>query len=398
MKDAGEFRDVKACQPGVDGAANRRWMEGQPAGAMDDETCMRRALELARMASGRTSPNPMVGAVVVRDGRVVGEGYHRRAGTPHAEVLALQQAGPLARGATLFVNLEPCAHQGRTPPCTRAIIEAGVRRVVAAMVDPNPLVGGKGLEELRQAGIQVDVGVLEKESMRLNEAFAKFITTRRPFVSMKCALSLDGKAATRSGESQWISGDESRARGHELRDRYDAIMVGVGTVIRDDPLLTTRLRVGEGRDPLRIIVDSRCRTPLEARVIKHRSRVPTVIATTEGSPRERREALRQSGAEVWVLRSRGERVDLQHLLEEMGKREIISVLLEGGPTLNAGALEAGIVDKLYFFIAPIIIGGREAPGPVGGEGAARLSAAARVTEVQVERLGEDLLVSGYLEG
>ncbi|MEW6772153.1 MAG: bifunctional diaminohydroxyphosphoribosylaminopyrimidine deaminase/5-amino-6-(5-phosphoribosylamino)uracil reductase RibD [Bacillota bacterium] len=364
-----------------------------PARLTDDESFIRRTLELAARARGLTSPNPLVGAVVVRDGRVVAEGYHRRAGLPHAEIEALQAAGEAARGATLYVNLEPCCHTGRTGPCTEAIIAAGVKRVVAAMVDPNPLVAGKGIARLREAGIDVAVGVVEDEARRLNEAFIKYVTARRPFVVLKTAMSLDGKIATVTGESRWITGEAAREYVHQLRNTCDAVLVGIGTVLKDDPSLTTRLPEG-GRDPVRVILDSSARMPLEARVLNQDSEAPTLVATTEVAPAERLAALRQAGAEVLVC-GRGPQVNLDLLLAELAAREIVSVLVEGGSTVNASFLLQGLVDKVVWFIAPRIIGGREALGPVGGSGIRHLARAIRLTETVVKQLGADLCVEGY---
>ncbi|HIE13634.1 MAG TPA: bifunctional diaminohydroxyphosphoribosylaminopyrimidine deaminase/5-amino-6-(5-phosphoribosylamino)uracil reductase RibD [Desulfotomaculum sp.] len=361
---------------------------------LTDEAFMRRTFELAAQARGWTSPNPMVGAVIVRDGRVVAEGYHRRVGLPHAEVEALRAAGEDARGSTLYVSLEPCCHTGRTGPCTEAIIAAGVKRVVAAMADPNPLVSGKGFARLKESGVEVEFGILEREARRLNEAFIKFITTRRPFVILKTAMSLDGKIATATGESKWITGEEAREYVHQLRNACDAVLVGIGTVLKDDPSLTTRLP-GGGRDPARVVVDSRARTPLEARVLNQRSEAATFIAVTEMAPPERMEALKQAGAQVLVC-GPGPAVDLKFLLAALAEREIASVLVEGGSAVNASFLLQGLVDKLVWFIAPLIIGGREAIGPVGGTGVRSLAKAIRLSELSVRQLGSDLCIEGYL--
>lgn len=355
---------------------------------------MRRALALARRAAGRTSPNPLVGAVVVRDGRVVGEGYHRKAGTPHAEVHALRAAGALAQGATLYVTLEPCDHHGRTPPCTEAILAAGIRRVVTATIDPNPLVAGRGLERLRRAGVEVVTGVLEDEARELNEAFFKYITAGRPLVTYKYAMTLDGKAAARTGASRWISGPAARRLVHRLRAQADAVLVGVGTILADDPELT--VRDARGRDPVRVVVDSLLRTPPTARVVAAaaRSGAPTWIATTPAAPAERRAALQAAGAEVLVLPARDGRVDLAALMAELGRREVTSVLLEGGPTLAAAALDAGLIDRVAAFVCPLLLGGAEAPGPVGGRGYATPDEAPRLEGVRLRRVGGDFLVTG----
>jgi diaminohydroxyphosphoribosylaminopyrimidine deaminase/5-amino-6-(5-phosphoribosylamino)uracil reductase len=357
---------------------------------------MQRALELAALARGRTSPNPMVGAVIVRAGEVVGEGYHQQAGTPHAEVHALRAAGALARGATLYVNLEPCNYYGRTPPCTEAILSAGIAEVHMAMLDPNPRVNGQGRARLEAAGIRTVVGECEQEARELNEAFSTYITAGRPFVIARYAASLDGKIATRTGESRWISGQPARLRVHELRDTMDAILVGANTVLVDDPLLTTRLPSGEGHHPLRIVADSRGRVPLEARVFDPVLPGRTLVAATAAFPGQQREMLEQRGVEVLVLPadSRG-RVDVLALLVELGRREVSSLLLEGGGTLLEAFFRARLVDKLLAFIAPLIIGGREAPGAVGGEGFTHLQEAPRLARVRVEMVGEDMLVSGY---
>ncbi|QGP92998.1 Riboflavin biosynthesis protein RibD [Neomoorella glycerini] len=362
----------------------------------EDVEYMRRALKLARQGLGRTSPNPAVGAVIVRDGRVVGEGYHQQAGTPHAEVHALQAAGEAARGATLYVTLEPCCHYGRTPPCTEAIITAGIRRVVAAMADPNPKVAGGGFQALRRAGIEVETGLLEDEARRLNEAFIKYITTGLPWVTLKMALTMDGKIATRTGASRWITGPAARQKAHELRDTHDAILVGIGTVLADDPELTTRLPGGKGRDAVRVILDSHLRLPLTARVLNLASPAPTLVATTAAAPGEARQQLAARGIEVIVLPAEDGRVAWQPLLAELARRQLTSILVEGGARVNATALAAGVVDKVVAFIAPKIFGGINAPGPVGGPGVASPDEAWQLARIRVEPCGEDIMLSGYL--
>ncbi len=360
-----------------------------------DDGFMRRALRLAERGRGRTSPNPMVGAVLVRNGRVVGEGFHPRAGEPHAEIMALRQAGEAARGATLYVTLEPCCHFGRTPPCTQAIIAAGVAEVHMAMLDPNPRVAGQGRAELEAAGIRTFVGELEAEARALNEVFIHWITTERPFVLVKFAMSLDGKIATRTGDSRWITGPEARRRGHQFRDQADAILVGVNTVIADNPQLTTRLDGADVHHPLRVILDSRGRIPLIARVLDPALPGRTMVATTEAMSLERHRALASRGARVSVLPSRNGRVSLPDLLERLGQEEITSVLVEGGETVIGAFFAHRLVDKVAAFIAPMIIGGREAPTPVGDLGVERISQALRLERVQVERVGSDLLITGY---
>ncbi len=361
-----------------------------------DEQFMAEALALAAQGRGRTSPNPMVGSIVVKDGRVLGRGYHVKAGAPHGEAAALGDAGAQAQGATLYVTLEPCCHYGRTPPCTKAIIAAGIRRVVAAMRDPNPLVSGQGLEELRQAGIEVKLPVLEAEAAALNEVFIKYITTKRPFVLLKVAASLDGKIATVSGESRWITNERSRLLVHQLRDQVDAVMVGINTVLRDDPLLTTRLPGGGGRDPMRIIVDSRLRLPCEARVLTTSTTACTLIATTREAPREKRLQLEAAGAKILIVEGDGPGVPLGALMEQLGAMQVTSILLEGGGELHSSALRAGIVDKVLYFLAPKLIGGRAAPSAIGGEGFARLDEAVTLERMQVRPLDDDLLIEGYV--
>lgn len=361
-----------------------------------DEHYMKIALDLAKKAEGYTSPNPLVGAVVVKDGEIVGRGYHARAGDPHAEIVALREAGERAQDATLYVNLEPCCHYGRTGPCVEAILAAKVKKIVVAMIDPNPLVAGKGIAWLKQSGVAVTTGVLAEEAARLNEVFVKYITTGLPFVVLKAAMSLDGKIATREGESKWITSVAARFYGHRLRHRYDAILVGVNTVILDDPALTARLPEGGGKDPVRIIVDSQARTPPEARVITRQSGSPTLVAVTPAAPEERVTALKKAGAQILVVPAENGRVNLKLLMKELAKREITSVLIEGGGEVHASALGAGIVDKVIWFIAPKIIGGKEAPGPVGGHGAGRLGEATLLKDVLLMRFGEDICVEGYV--
>ena len=368
---------------------------------MQDEDFMRVALNLARNATGRTSPNPLVGAVIVREGRIVGAGWHRKAGTPHAEIHALNMAGDLASDATLYVTLEPCSHHGRTGPCAEAVVKAGIKRCVIAMEDPNPKVAGKGIAILEQVGIEVRCGVLEEEARELNEVFLKWITSKRPFVVLKTAMSLDGKIATATGKSQWITGEAARRRGHEFRDIYDSILVGIGTVLADDPSLTTRLPDGAGKNPVRIVVDSQARTPLTAKVITD-GQARTIIAVSGQAPVHRIVALREAGAEVIEAFDKSKsdlsKVDLSILMEKLGAMEISSVYVEGGGTVNFSLLKAGLVDKVYAFIAPKLIGGREALTPVEGEGFAELTEAVELERTTVETIGQDILLTGYVKG
>ncbi|MCE2414129.1 bifunctional diaminohydroxyphosphoribosylaminopyrimidine deaminase/5-amino-6-(5-phosphoribosylamino)uracil reductase RibD [Candidatus Poribacteria bacterium] len=359
---------------------------------------MRRALDLARQAIGRTSPNPLVGTVIVKDGKIIGEGYHQKAGAPHAEVHALNAAGEDAKGATLYTNLEPCCHWGRTPPCTEALIHAGIAHVYIAEVDPNPNVAGKGVQQLQDAGISVHVGVCEQEASDLNEAHRKYIQTGRPFVILKIAMSLDGKIATPSGESQWITSEASRQRGHEVRDAVDAILVGRGTVASDNPALTTRLQDREGRDAIRIVLDSLGRTRTDARIFNPESEADVIVVVTPKAPSENVDALEKAGAEViTVPAAHGNSVCFKRLMEVLGKREITSVLIEGGGEINASALAAGVVDKVMCFIAPKLIGGQNAPGPIGGVGIRSLTDATNLQRVSITPIAEhNFLIEGYL--
>ncbi len=361
-----------------------------------DEKYMRMALQLAEKARGRTSPNPMVGAVVVKNGRVISRGYHHRAGEPHAEAMALRKAGLKAKGATLYVTLEPCSHTNkRTPPCSPLVIRSGVIRVVIAMIDPNPRVSGGGVKTLRKAGIDVATGVLEAEARKLNEAFIKFITTGMPFVTLKIAQTLDGKIATATGESKWITGEQAREEGHKLRDSNDAILVGVNTVLQDDPSLTTR--IPKGRDPIRVIVDTKLRTPLKAKVITQKSSAKTYIATLDAMPKDKLVKLLDAGAEILIARGARGRVDLKALMKMLGEIGVTSVLIEGGAEVNASALRSGIVDKVIMFIAPMLMTGTNSLCSIGGISPAKLSHAVRLYDVASRPVGQDLLVEGYIK-
>lgn len=353
---------------------------------------MREALALARRGEGATSPNPMVGAVVVADSRVVGRGHHPRAGEPHAEVFALREAGIQARGATLYVTLEPCVHWGRTPPCTEEIIRAGVRRVVAAMVDPDPRVRGQGLRRLADAGVETRVGVEEEEARRLNEAYVKHRTTGLPFVTAKWAMTLDGRMATRCGDSRWISGEGSRAIVHRYRATTDAILVGIGTVLRDDPWLTARPPVP--RNPRRVVLDSRLRIPPGARVLAQDG-TPVTVATTRRADPEARRRLEAGGVEVLVLDGPDGRVSVPALLHELGRRDITSLLVEGGSTVHGSFMDLGLVDKVVVFIGPQIVGGA-GPPPVSGTGVALLAQAWRVSRSSVRQVEQDVMIEGYV--
>ena len=354
---------------------------------------MLRALELARASVGETSPNPPVGAVVVRDGQIVGEGKTQPAGQDHAEIVALLQADELARGATLYVTLEPCWHYGRTPPCTNAIIAAGVAEVHVSMVDPNPRVDGRGIAALRAAGIEVVLGECREEAEELVAPHAVYITTGMPLVTLKFAMSLDGKIATRTGDSKWITCEESRRYVHTLRSQSDAIMAGIGTVLADDPQLTARYSndVPFARQPLRVVVDSRGNVPPDATMLSQPGK--TLVAVSEISE-DAREALESAGAEVFFAPTGNGRVNLRALLTELGRREVTSVFVEGGGVLSGSLLDAHLVHQVVAFVAPTIIGGDRAPSPVGGQGVALMSDAIRLSAVKIERFGEDVAIIG----
>ncbi len=358
---------------------------------------MRLALGLAARGIGRTFPNPMVGAVVVKRGQVVGKGYHRKAGTPHAEIHALEDAGNQANGATLYVTLEPCNHHGRTPPCTHAIIRSGVRRVVVGCGDPNPRVSGGGADYLRSQGIRVDVGILEQKCFRLNEPFIKHVTTGLPLVVAKMAASLDGKIATHLGDSRWISNERSRRFVHELRSTVDAILVGVGTVIADNPRLTTRLPRKKGKNPLRIILDTHLRIPPDSQVVSQTNEAPTLIATGPKPFKKRKMALEGQGVEVLPLPLARGRVSLPELVNHLGNRDISSLLVEGGAEVHGAFFYDNLVDKVYMFFAPKIIGGNSAVPMVGGIGVASVAEALPLRDLRFRQFDGDIMVEGYME-
>lgn len=365
-----------------------------PTAQAEDVGYMLRALELARRAEGRTAPNPAVGAVIVRDGVIVGEGFHPAAGESHAEIYALRQAGEAAQGATLYVTLEPCCHSGRTGPCTTAVIAAGIVRVVAGCRDPNPKVAGGGFEQLQSAGIQVESGILATECRRLIAPFAKHVRFGLPYVTLKAGITIDGAVATASGESQWITGAESRLAVQHLRDTHDAIMVGIGTVLADNPRLTTRLPQGGGKNPLRIVVDSTLRTPPTAALLTEAGR--TLILATAAASAAAAERLRAENVEILCVAGAAGAVDLSDAMRQLGERGIQSILLEGGGRLHHSALHAGIVDRLCVFIAPLLLGGSGIP-LFCGHGVSHLKDAFRLRQLHVERYGDDLLLDGELE-
>ncbi len=359
---------------------------------------MEQALSLAKLALGQASPNPAVGAVVMKGDKVVGQGYTQPPGSHHAEVIALKQAGKEATGGTMYVTLEPCCHQGRTPPCTKAIISAGIREVHMAMLDPNPLVSGRGKKELEKAGVKTTLGEREAEAREVNEAYIKFITTGIPFVTAKFAVSLDGKIATKKGDSRWISGTESRKFVHCLRYTSDAIMAGVNTLLADNPQLTSRCGGGKGgiarKQPLRVILDGNGRTPLDSKVFNEPGK--TLLVVGHKLDPKQKAAFNKAGAEVMEPPQDYAKVDLEILLRDLGKREITSVMVEGGGILLGSLFDQRLVDKVIAFIAPIIIGGAEARTAVVGEGVSKVTEAFRLERVKVGRLGDDLMVSGYV--
>jgi len=356
---------------------------------------MARALTLAKRGWGRVSPNPMVGAVVVRDGRIVGEGWHDGPGAPHAEVVALEDAGDRARGATIVCTMEPCDHHGRTPPCTEALIDAGIARVVYASPDPNPLVDGRGARRLDEAGVQVEQGLMRTEADRLNAAYLHHVRTGRPLVRWKVASTLDGKVAARDGSSRWITGEDARRDAHAIRAWADAIVIGAGTALADDPSLTVRVDRTRSRPPLRVVVDAAGRVPATGALFD--GTVATLVATTERSSPDRRDEWRAAGADVLVLdEEAGRGVDLVHLLDVLGKRDIQGVLLEGGPTLAWGFVNAGLVDDLVLYLAPKLLGGTEAPGVLGGDGVASIAEALDLRFDASELIGDDLRLEAHV--
>jgi diaminohydroxyphosphoribosylaminopyrimidine deaminase/5-amino-6-(5-phosphoribosylamino)uracil reductase len=381
---------------------------------MTDLEYIQLTLELAAQGKGLVSPNPLVGSVIVKDGEIVGRGFHRYDEIKHAEAWALEAAGARARGATAYISLEPCSHDGagkRTPPCVQALVNAGVSRVVAAMIDPNPQVNGRGLEMLRTAGIEVSVGLMEKEAQRLNEKYARFVITQMPFVHLKIACSLDGRIATRTGQSKWITGEEARAAAQALRHESDAILVGVNTVLADDPLLTDRTGKPRHRPLTRVVLDAGLRTPISSQLVQTAHEHPLIIfaaqqelvdnmgfpiyADSGDTAEERGQALISRGAEVLRIGSDGGLLDLKEALKTLAARSLTSVLVEGGAEVAASLIEKGMVDKVSFFIAPLIIGGREAKAAIGGQGIEDLNCATKLREIEIRTHGRDLEITGY---
>ena len=380
--------------------AENPWkLEGSDFFMQEKEEYMRRALELARKGEGHTSPNPMVGCVVVKDGRIISEGYHEKYGEFHAERNALTRCTEDTTGADLYVTLEPCCHQGKTPPCTDIIIEKKIARVFVGSMDSNPLVAGKGVQILREHGIYVETGILEEECLKLNEVFYHYITTKTPFVVMKYAMTLDGKIACATGDSKWVTGEIARAQVHRMRGRYRGIMVGIGTVLADDPMLNCR--VEGGVDPVRIICDSNLHIPLESQIVKTASEIETIVASSQEAleaerKQEKIRKLKEAG--IQLIGTEGAHgVNLVELMKKLGEQNIDSILLEGGGTLNASALEDGIVNKVYAYIAGKLIGGMDARSPVEGMGIDRMADAITLKDMEIERLGDDFCIVGYVK-
>lgn len=380
--------------------AENPWkLEGSDFFMQEKEEYMRRALELARKGEGHTSPNPMVGCVVVKDGRIISEGYHEKYGEFHAERNALTRCTEDTTGADLYVTLEPCCHQGKTLPCTDIIIEKKIARVFVGSMDSNPLVAGKGVQILRDHGIYVETGILEEECLKLNEVFYHYITTKTPFVVMKYAMTLDGKIACATGDSKWVTGEIARAQVHRMRGRYRGIMVGIGTVLADDPMLNCR--VEGGVDPVRIICDSNLHIPLESQIVKTASEIETIVACSQESleaERKQEKIRKLKDAGIQLIGTEGAHgVNLVELMKKLGEQNIDSILLEGGGTLNASALEDGIVNKVYAYIAGKLIGGMDARSPVEGMGIDRMADAITLKDMEIERLGDDFCIVGYVK-
>ncbi len=363
---------------------------------MDDQHFMQMALDLAIKGEGFTSPNPMVGAVVVKDAQVLGSGYHQMVGEPHAEVNAIDAAGKLAKGATLYVTLEPCNHTGRTPPCTRKILEAGIKRVVVAMIDPNRDVAGGGAEFLERQGIRITTGVCQKQAQKLNEAFVKFVRTRRPFVIAKCAATLDGRIATRSGDSRWITGEKARQFVHRLRHAVDGILVGINTVRADNPSLTTRLPDGRGKDPVRIILDTHLSISPDAKLLQQESDADTILVVGKALTQDKKTTFEKDGIRVIQSELKNGLIDMDALMDRIGAMGLTSLLIEGGSRVLTSAFGAGIVDKVFFFYAPKILGGDDGIPICSGPGPDLMSQSIAVSDINVRRFGDDVMIEGYI--
>jgi len=361
---------------------------------VSEEKWMKLAISLARRGEGKVSPNPVVGAVLIKNGNLIGKGYHRYFGGPHAEIEAIKDAGEKVRGSTLFVTLEPCCHFGKTPPCTKAIIKAGIKKVVVATLDPNPLNNGRGVEILRKAGIDVKVGVCEKEARKINEFFFKFIREKIPYVILKAAASLDGKIATYKGESKWITGERSRKLGKKLRSKVDAILVGINTVIKDNPQL---LPLKNRKRFFRVILDTKLRIPPGAKVLEEQLHYPTFIFTSSKANREKIRSLKEKNVKVRVLEDCEDRVNLKKVLRELGKEGIASLLVEGGGEVIASFIEENLADRIFLFLSPLLIGGRKAPTWIEGKGFESLKCVPRIKIEKIQKVDEDILIQGYFQ-
>lgn len=355
---------------------------------------MQLALDLAASAKGKTNPNPLVGAVIVKDGVIVGTGLHRKAGEPHAEVHAFNMAGDHAKGATLYVTLEPCSHFGKTPPCANLVKDSGVARVVVAMEDPNPSVAGRGIKRIQEAGIDVEVGLLEEQARKLNERFIHNMVNKRPFVISKFAMTLDGKIATHTGHSKWITGEQSRLQVHHLRNEVDAILVGVGTVLADNPSLTTRIPNVEGKNPVRIVLDSQLRTPIDANVTNTMD-AKTMIVSTNDAPNEKKQLLEEKGVTIVTVSNDNGQLNLKEMLEQLYEHGITDLLVEGGAEVNASFLRGHFIDKYLVYIAPKVLGGKQSKTPFGGEDVDLIDASVNVQFDTVEKIGDDLYITAY---
>lgn len=361
---------------------------------MTKQQYMQLALEIAKKGMGHTSPNPMVGCVVVKDDQIVAEGYHERCGGFHAERNALTSCTEDLTGAQLYVTLEPCCHHGKTPPCTDIIIERGIGKVYVGSMDPNPQVAGKGVAILRENGIEVETGILEEECLALNDIFFHYITTNMPYVAMKYAMTLDGKIATYTGDSKWVTGEEARQHVHELRKQYSAIMVGIGTVLADDPMLNCRIE--EGVDPIRVVCDSNLRIPLDCQLVKTAKEIPTIVCYAQGEE-QKLQALREAGVELIANDADDGKVDFSEVMKLLGKRGVDSVIIEGGGTFHGTVLKSGLVQKIYCYIAPKMIGGKDAKSPVEGDGFSLMKDALAVSDMKIVKLGQDICISGHVK-
>lgn len=361
----------------------------------NDEKFMRLALDLAQRNRGKVSPDPAVGAVIVKSNKIISTGFHNKFASPHAEEFAIKKAGKRAKNSTLYINLEPCCHFGNNPPCTDNIIKSGIKKVVAAMHDPNPLVCNKGFEELKKAGIKVEVGLLKNEAEKLNEFFIKHITTQKPFIILKYAMTLDGKIATQKGESKWISNPKSREYVHKLRSTVDAVMVGIGTVIKDDPFLTVRGIKNKPKNPKRIILDTHLKIPLNSNVLQDRPS-DTIIATSKPSDRNKIKKLEDMGIFILKIKTKNGSIDLHDLINKLGKMKITSVMIEGGQKLLTSAIQSNIADKIICFVSPIIFGGANAPSPISGKGIDLIEKAIKLKDVAIKQFKNDVMVEGYI--